>query len=183
MANYLNPTPAEQRQADIDELERIIADDAAFAELMADDAQVENVLDADHLAEIMESAILEHDKREEENNSAASPLASSLAKIQGKKKKPASKTKRKPAKKRKIVTYTSKLRIVEPETLGALRNWNGTLVEGNKSTHTIAIESFRSTNGGKPELCGRKMYSRTDVTRIINLDSDDTKLLKEVCTS
>ncbi len=170
----------EAEMLDIDELETIIADGARFRLLLDDEAQTENVLSCSHLTDIMEAAIVEHDRKEAAETPTVSAIGAKLAKIG--KRKPAAK--RKPAKKRKAApVYSSKLRIVKPNTVGALKNWNGTLVEGNVSSKTIAIEVFRSENGGEPILCGRKLYTASMLVSIVNLDADDSQTLVDICNA
>jgi hypothetical protein len=180
----------EAEMLDIDELETIIADGARFRLLLDDEAQTENVLSCSHLTDIMETAILAHDRRQAAKaEPVRSAIGSALASIG--KRKPATKTttkrkttKRKPAKKRKTApVYSSKLLLVEAGSTGALKMWNGKLVEGMKSCHTIGIETFRSENGETPVLHGRRMYSKAMLARIVNLDDDDTELLKNIVNS
>jgi len=178
-------------QADLTDLESIILNDTDFAALMEDEKQVEDILERSYLVETMEAAILAHDRRQAETEEKPTGLftafresrknhkATSKRKI-GRKSTPKVAA---PKKRKSRTVYSSKLVLNPNGTMGAIRNGKGGLVEGNSTSHAIGIESYKSANGGEPELIGRKMYTPTMIANIINLPADDFRRLKDVCAA
>ena len=85
--------------------------------------------------------------------------------------------KAKPAKRKAKTVYSSGYVVNPDKTMGAIRNVRGQLVEGRASEQPFGIETFKSIDGGTPELIGRKMYSKNMLKAIFDLPSDEYRSL------